>query len=150
MNDFAMKFDDNGIFKLRDAVTVLGISEADEVILVKQYRRGVGGITIEFPGGIIDPGESASEAGIREFFEETGYAITEPKHLVTLEMEGVVSTHKISLIYGKVINQPVAQPESGIHIIKVPLKDMEAMISEGLIQHAPTVCLYYMLKNMFI
>lgn len=34
------------------------------------------------PGGSVDPGEAATDAAKRELFEETGYELTSPMHLI--------------------------------------------------------------------
>ncbi len=41
--------------------------------MVKQYRHGSDSITLEFPAGMVDPGEDAKETAKRELLEETGY-----------------------------------------------------------------------------
>jgi 8-oxo-dGTP pyrophosphatase MutT (NUDIX family) len=42
-------------------------------VMARQYRQGSQSITIEFPGGLVDPNEEVSAAALREFEEETGY-----------------------------------------------------------------------------
>lgn len=44
-----------------------------EIILQKQFRPPVDKVTIEVPAGLIDAGETAEEAAVRELREETGY-----------------------------------------------------------------------------
>lgn len=41
-----------------------------KVLVQKRFRHGQG-MVFEFPGGSVDPGESGSEAAIRELWEET-------------------------------------------------------------------------------
>ena len=45
--------------------------------MVRQYRHGANRITLETPGGLVDPGETPAEAAAREMLEETGYQARE-------------------------------------------------------------------------
>lgn len=45
----------------------------DCFLMVEQYRHGSDEITLEFPAGMIDPGELPKDAAVRELLEETGY-----------------------------------------------------------------------------
>ena len=42
-------------------------------LMVRQYRQGIRRITVEFPAGLIEAGETPAAAAGRELFEETGY-----------------------------------------------------------------------------
>src|ERR1017187_3741244 len=52
---------------------VIAVTESDEILMVEQYRHGLGRTSLELPSGVIDPGERPLEAAKRELFEETGY-----------------------------------------------------------------------------
>ena len=45
----------------------------NEVILIRQFRPPAGRMMIEFPAGLIDPGENAETTAVRELYEETGF-----------------------------------------------------------------------------
>ncbi len=57
-----------------DWINVVAITEHDEVILIEQYRHGIQSVTVEIPGGMVDPGEEPLQTAKRELLEETGYA----------------------------------------------------------------------------
>ena len=56
-----------------DWVNTIALTQERELVMVRQYRFAVRGLSWEIPGGLIDPGESPMEAGLRELREETGY-----------------------------------------------------------------------------
>ncbi|KAI1246523.1 hypothetical protein MGN70_013423 [Eutypa lata] len=59
-----------------DGVGILAIVEkptGPEIILQKQYRPPIDKVCIEVPAGLVDEGETAEVAAVRELKEETGY-----------------------------------------------------------------------------
>ena len=56
----------------QDWVIVIPEKE-DNFLVVKQWRHGEAALSVEFPGGVIDAGETPEHAALRELEEETGY-----------------------------------------------------------------------------
>jgi ADP-ribose pyrophosphatase len=52
------------------SVVIIPITDAGEIILVRQYRHPIGRWAWELPAGSIDPGEDLEEAAVRECHEE--------------------------------------------------------------------------------
>ncbi len=55
-------------------VCVLALTTEGDVVLTRQFRPGPGVVVHDLPGGIVDEGESLTEAALRELREETGWA----------------------------------------------------------------------------
>jgi ADP-ribose pyrophosphatase len=56
-----------------DTVAVLALTEDDRVVLVREFRPGPEEVILELPGGLVDEGQTPSDAARRELLEETGY-----------------------------------------------------------------------------
>jgi 8-oxo-dGTP pyrophosphatase MutT (NUDIX family) len=68
----------------RDWCNVVAVTPDDRVVLVWQYRFGSDALSLEIPGGVIDPGEAPEEAARRELREETGYEADGLELLLTI------------------------------------------------------------------
>jgi 8-oxo-dGTP pyrophosphatase MutT (NUDIX family) len=62
-------------------VVLIGLTSDGRTLLVRNRRRG-----LEWPVGYIEPNEHLETAAAREFREETGYAVGEPRQLVASAM----------------------------------------------------------------
>lgn len=67
----------------RDWVCVIPVV-GDKFLMVKQWRHGEQALSIEFPGGVIDDGETPEQGAIRELKEETGAEAKTLVHLGTV------------------------------------------------------------------
>lgn len=71
--------------KTGDFVTVFCRTKENKVVLVRQYRYAFDNFSYEFPGGIVDKGETPLESAKREVLEETGYQV--------LDLQLVLKSH---------------------------------------------------------
>jgi len=65
-------------------VNAVALTEDNKVIMVYQYRHAAEIVSLEIPGGVIEEGESPTEALRRELLEETGYAFSNFELLCTV------------------------------------------------------------------
>ncbi len=68
-----------------DWVTVIPIvkdsGNEESFLMVRQYRHGSQRVTLEFPAGVVEPGEEPHAAAARELLEETGYSADEVQEI---------------------------------------------------------------------
>ena len=73
------------ILEAADWVNIVAVTPEKKLVVVRQYRFGVGKTTVEIPAGIMNPGETPQQAAIRELKEETGYTAANWKYLGWVE-----------------------------------------------------------------
>ena len=57
-----------------EMVAVLALTEARDVVLVRQFRPGPEAVLLELPAGVVEAGAEPAETAADELLEETGYA----------------------------------------------------------------------------
>jgi 8-oxo-dGTP pyrophosphatase MutT (NUDIX family) len=63
------------VLEYGDWATVVALTKAQEVVLIRQYRHGARQVILELPGGAMhEADESPLQAAQRELLEETGYS----------------------------------------------------------------------------
>lgn len=125
-----------------DWINVIPMTPEGEVVLVEQYRYGLEAPTLEIPGGMIDEGETATEAARRELREETGYVAEE------LESLGRVSTNPAFLTNFAHIflatgcrreGRADPDPDERFLVHTLPRDRFIEMVREGTIHHSIVV-----------
>lgn len=64
-------------------INVIAITKDEQMVLVRQYRHGLGRTCFELVAGCVEDGEEPIEAAKRELHEETGYTGGEWSQMMT-------------------------------------------------------------------
>src|SRR4030095_7876091 len=65
--------DDFYTARMGDYALIYAVTVEGKVLVLRQYKHGVGRVCLTFPGGYVAPGEDPARAAERELIEETGY-----------------------------------------------------------------------------
>jgi 8-oxo-dGTP pyrophosphatase MutT (NUDIX family) len=120
-------------------VNVVALTPDEQIILIEQYRFGVGQITLEMPGGIIDPGETPLEAAARELIEETGYQADAISVLGHVDPNPAILNNRcytaLALGCRNIAGQSLDEKED-IAVRLLPIADVPQLLASGQITHA--------------
>ena len=130
-------------------VNIIPLTPDNEVVLVKQYRHGIREITLEVPGGLVDPGDTPETAAVRELMEETGYGAGEVELLGSYHPHPAIMNNLVYTFLARSVHlkqgQKLDQGED-IEVVLVPLKDIPEMIRVGEITHSLVISAFCLLS----
>lgn len=129
------------VLQASDWVNVIALTPGPDanVVLIEQYRFGTRQVTLEIPGGLIDPGESPLEAGKRELLEETGYTASRFTLLGSVEPNPAIQTNRCFTVLAEDATPTAAQhldEKEDIGVLVRPLADVPRLFKSGEITHA--------------
>lgn len=122
-----------------DWVHVVAIDAEDRIVLIRQYRHGVGEISLELPGGRADPDDAdLCAAAARELKEETGYAAPSVRHVQSLTPNPATHTNRIHVLVADGVYPAggrVHDPSEATEIVRLPIAEAVATaLAGGIVQ----------------
>jgi ADP-ribose pyrophosphatase len=127
-------------------INIIPLTHEENVILIRQYRHGIQGFTLEIPGGIIESNDSPEGAAVRELYEETGYKAKEMILLGSVHANPAILNNICYTFLAKDV-YPAGKQElddgEDIEIVVKPLKEIPRLIKEGEITHSLILAAFY-------
>lgn len=127
------------VMEAPDWVNVVPLTPEGQVVLVRQYRHGNRRVSLEVPGGMVDPGESPEAAGLRELREETGF-VAERMRLLGRVAPNPAIQNNWCYMYLAEGCRPSATPQpeefERIEVELRPLADIPALIEREEVFHS--------------
>lgn len=125
-----------------DWVSVVATAADGRLVLVRQYRHGLGDVTLEIPGGLVDKGDAPEKAARKELREETGYGGGHWRVLGRLAPLPPVFTNWLHVFLATGV-VPLGPPEldagEDITVELHPVDEVRRMVAGGEIVHAQVV-----------
>lgn len=135
------KYSKREVIEHPGSVAVVGITEDDKLVLVKQYRKPVERFLLEIPAGKIEINEEPRETAIREFKEETGYDAKSLEYLIEIYPSPGITNEKIHLFLATDLVQAEMELDTDefIEIEEIDYVQLSKMANRGEIMDAKTL-----------
>jgi ADP-ribose pyrophosphatase len=122
------------VLDMPDWVQVVAVTRVGRLVLVEQFRPGSRRVTLEFPAGLVDPGEEPAAAAARELAEETGYHGGSPLVIGDLDPNPALQNNRlvVVLIEGcRAMGERDQDPGEAICVQEASADELESLIEQG-------------------
>lgn len=135
-----------------DWVNVFGVTKEGKVLMVTQYRHGVGDVSIELPGGVVEDGEDLEYAVRREAREETGYEFEAVEYLGKISANPSTTNNFMHMFMAtgghKVTEQSLDESEE-IEVMLLSIEEVKDLVRQHkILQSLHTNNIFYALHKL--
>ncbi len=133
-------------------VTAFVLTRENKVVLVRQYRHGLGEVCIETPGGVVDEGENLQHAILREVKEETGYASETVEYIGKISPNPSTNNnlmHMFLLQNAEKVSEQNLDETEDVEVLIYTIDDVKKLLKENkIMQSLHASCIFYALNKI--
>jgi ADP-ribose pyrophosphatase len=138
------------VLEINDFVNIVPLTGDGHVVMVRQFRHGIRGLTLEVPAGLIDDTDAAPlNAALRELREETGYTTTRVAPLGVVHPNPAIMNNRCHMFVAYDVEQagaPQWDATEELAVEIVPLDQVPQLIRDGTVSNALTVVAFHLLN----
>ena len=141
--------DEHGFFVLEgsDWVNVVALTEAGEMLFVRQWRHGTREETLEIHGGTLDPGDASPlDAARRELREETGYVSDDWEQIGWVTPNPAIQENRCFTYLARACRKDGDPAPDGTEDLRVethPAGEVPSLVRTGRIRHALVLAAFH-------
>ncbi|SDG94730.1 NUDIX hydrolase [Chitinophaga filiformis] len=141
------------VLEYNDWVNCVAVTADGRIVMVRQFRQGIGKTLLEIPGGTMDDTDPNPEFAMRrELLEETGYDFEKLIPLGAVAPNPASSnnlTHMFLATGGRKVQDQDLDENEEIEVVLMDLEDVETLIKENkIMQSLHVTCLFYALLKL--
>ena len=130
------------VLETTDWVNIVAVTPGGKILVVRQYRFGVGRTTVEIPAGLLEAGETPEQAARRELEEETGCTTDRWTYLGWVEANPAFLNNRCHTFLAQdVVKTGAAHPDETeeIAVSELTLEEVRTEIAAGRMRNSLSI-----------
>jgi ADP-ribose pyrophosphatase len=140
------------VMEYPDWANAFCLTKDGKVVMVKQYRHGLGEEGIELPGGVVEENESFEEGVKRELLEETGFSFEKIEYLGNISANPSTTNNLMHMFLatgGEKVAEQSLDEEEEVDVLIMTLAEVKLLVREHKIRQSLHVnCIMYALERL--
>lgn len=122
-------------------VGVIPINDANEVLMVRQFRKPIDNMCLEIPAGKLNKGEDPYACGVRELEEETGFKARKIVPLGKFYSTPGFTDELLHIYMATGLYQGTLNPDEDefVEVEAIPLEKLYQMVLQGEVRDAKSI-----------
>lgn len=140
------------VMEYPDWANAFCLTKDGKVVMVKQYRHGLGEEGIELPGGVVEADESLEDGIKRELLEETGYQFERLEYLGKISANPSTTSNLMHMYLatgGEQVADQSLDEEEEVDVLVMTVDEVKQLVREHKIMQSLHVnCIMYALERL--